>query len=310
VSTTADAVDYHELLTQADVALGIARSASPRWRRYESSMHAQVLRRMQLRADLAPAITDNEFVLHYQPIVDLESGRARGLEALVRWQHPVRGMIAPLEFIEIAEESGLIVPLGDWVMRTAVRAAARHARMAAGDPPYVSVNVSVRQFRSAGFVERVFVELAAAGLPAHLLTIEITESLLLGDDEQIHESLRTLRTAGIKVSIDDFGTGYSSLSYLHRVDVDTLKLDKSFVDTIATSKQQYDLVRGIIQLAHTLDLDVVAEGVETAEHQRLLVDAGCEYGQGYLFARPLTEATVEERLTAGAITGAQVTPAV
>jgi diguanylate cyclase (GGDEF)-like protein len=309
VSTTVDAADYHELLTQADVALGIAKKGSPRWRRYESSMHAQVLRRMQLRADLAKAITAGEFVLHYQPIVDLASGRSRGVEALVRWQHPIRGLIPPLDFIEIAEESGLIVPLGDWVMSTAVRAAARFRQLRPDDAPYISVNVSVRQFRSAGFVERVFAELAQSDLPAEMLTIEITESLLLGDDEQILGSLRMLRGAGVKISIDDFGTGYSSLSYLHSVDVDVLKLDKSFVDTIATAKQQYDLVRGIIQLAGTLELDVVAEGIETEEHRRLLVEAGCAYGQGYLFARPLTEATVLERLPRGDLTPAQTSRA-
>jgi diguanylate cyclase (GGDEF)-like protein len=309
VSTTADAGDHHDLLAQADVALGIARTANPRWRRYEGSMHAQVLSRMQLRVDLGQAIVDNEFILYFQPIVDLTSGRPLGVEALVRWQHPRRGLVAPVEFIEIAEESGLIVPLGDWVLHNAVAAAVRFGRISQGEPPYVSVNVSVRQFRSAGFVERVLSELARAGLPAGLLTIEITESLLLGDDDQIQESLRSLRTAGVKVSIDDFGTGYSSLSYLHRVDIDTLKLDKSFVDTIASSKKQYDLVRGLIQLAGTLELDVVAEGVETEEHRQLLADAGCAHGQGYLFARPLTEDAVSEGLRTGKITGAVVTVA-
>ncbi len=292
VATTADAAGLHEMLSQADVALGTARRATGRWRRYEASMHAQVLRRMELRTDLADAIARDEFVLHYQPIVDIDSGRTRGLEALVRWQHPTRGMVPPLEFIEIAEESGLIVPLGDWVMRHSIEAAAAFRHGCAGPPPYISVNVSVRQFRAPGFVDRVLADLDRAGLPPGMLTIEITESLLLGDDEQIRAGLAALRAAGIRVSIDDFGTGYSSLSYLHRVDVDTLKLDKSFVDTIAASAQQYDLVRGIIQLAATLQLDVVAEGVETEQHRALLADGGCAYGQGYLFSRPIPEADV------------------
>jgi diguanylate cyclase (GGDEF)-like protein/PAS domain S-box-containing protein len=296
VATTADARDLHEMLSQADVALGTAKRTTARWRRYEASMHARVLRKMQLRTDLADAIARDEFVLHYQPIVELGTGRTRGLEALVRWQHPTRGMVPPLEFIEIAEESGLIVPLGDWVMRHAIEAAASLREEFATDPPYMSVNVSVRQFRAPGFVDRVLAQLARCGLPNDLLTIEITESLLLGDDEQINADLAALRAAGVRVSIDDFGTGYSSLSYLHRVDVDTLKLDKSFVDTIAASAQQYDLVRGIIQLAHTLQLDVVAEGIETEQHRALLADAGCAYGQGYLFSRPVPQPQVSRWL--------------
>ncbi len=309
VATTADAADLHAMLSQADVALGAARRATVRWARYEASMHAQVLRRMELRTDLADAVARDEFVLHYQPIVDLDTGRTRGLEALVRWQHPTRGMVPPLEFIEIAEESGLIVPLGDWVMRHAIEAAAGFRRRFITDPPYMSVNVSVRQFRAPGFVDRVLADLARAGLPHELLTIEITESLLLGEDEQIRADLTTLREAGIRVSIDDFGTGYSSLSYLHRVDVDTLKLDKSFVDTIATSAQQYDLVRGIIQLAGTLQLDVVAEGIETEQHRGLLSEGGCAYGQGYLFSRPIPEADVPQWLAGHAAGEMRIEPA-
>jgi EAL domain-containing protein (putative c-di-GMP-specific phosphodiesterase class I) len=163
-------------------------------------------------------------------------------------------------------------------------------RLYPANPPYVSVNVSVRQFRAHDFVNHVLAELAEAGLPPHLLTLEITESLLLGDDEQISIGLATLRRAGIKVSIDDFGTGYSSLSYLHRVAVDTLKLGKSFVDTIAASPRQFDLVRGIIQLGATLRLDVVAEGIETTADRALLIEAQCGLGQGYLFARPMPDA--------------------
>jgi diguanylate cyclase (GGDEF)-like protein len=290
VATTADAADAQQLQSQADVALGTAKAAGKgRWRRYEASLHQVVIERMQLRTALDQAMADDAFLLHYQPIIDLRSGRTCGLEALIRWEHPTRGMIPPMEFIQIAEESGLIVPLGAWVLRTALAAAARWHREFAGDAPSVSVNVSVRQFRTPGFVERVLAELAESGIPPRQLTLEITESLLLGEQEEIRVDLAALRQAGIKVAIDDFGTGYSSLSYLHRVPVDTLKLDKSFVDTISTSTQQRDLVTGIVQLASTLQLDVVAEGIETATDGALLIDAGCQYGQGYLFARPMGE---------------------
>ncbi|WP_203898522.1 putative bifunctional diguanylate cyclase/phosphodiesterase [Virgisporangium aliadipatigenens] len=299
VATGADIDDAQSLVSQADVALGTAKSGGKaRWRRYEASLHEQVLERMQLRTELDQAIADGDFILHYQPIVDLATGRVRGVEALVRWQHPGRGMVPPLQFIQVAEECGLIVPLGAWVLRQSVADAAGWVREFGADAPYVSVNVSVRQFRSTGFVTQVFDVLEEFGLPAERLTLEITESLLLGDHESINEDIAALRNAGIHVSIDDFGTGYSSLSYLHRVPVDTLKLDKSFVDTISTSQQQLDLVRGIIQLASTLHLDVVAEGIETATDQRLLLEGGCRYGQGFLFARPMPHQQVREHLQA------------
>ncbi|MEU7869274.1 EAL domain-containing protein [Dactylosporangium sp. NPDC049140] len=287
VATTEDAADAAQLLSEADVALDSAKGTPQRWRRYESAMHAHTLRRMRLRTDLDQALATDAFVLHYQPIVDLATGRPHGFEALVRWQHPQLGLVPPPEFIEIAEECGLIVPLGDWVMRHAIAAAVNFRELYRHEAPTMSVNVSVRQFRSPGFVQRVLTELTQADLPAHALTVEITESLLLGDDEQIHADLAALRAAGVRVSIDDFGTGYSSLSYLHRVPVDALKLDKSFVDTIGSSRRQYDLVRGIVQLARTLDLEVVAEGIETEAHRQRLVDLRCAFGQGYLFTRPL-----------------------
>ncbi len=292
VALAATAATATQLLGEADVALNSAKGSSERWRRYESAMHAHTMRRMRLRADLDQALADDAFILHYQPIVELATGRPHGFEALVRWQHPSLGLVPPLEFIEIAEECGLIVPLGDWVMSNAIAAAVAFRQRYQQQDLTMSVNVSVRQFRSPGFVQRVLTDLAQAQLPAEALTVEITESLLLGDDEHIHADLAHLRAAGVRVSIDDFGTGYSSLSYLHRVPVDALKLDKSFVDTIGTSPRQYDLVHGIVQLAQTLDLDVVAEGIEIAHHRDLLADLGCGYGQGYLFTRPLPYADV------------------
>jgi len=172
----------------------------------------------------------------------------------------------------------------------------RWRELAPVDSPYVSVNVSARQFRSAGFIDLVRRELAESGLPPQYLILEITESLLLGDQSKVWADLSTLRDAGVRVSIDDFGTGYSSLSYLHQVPIDIIKLDKSFVDTIASSRQQLDLVTGIVALSRTLHLQVVAEGIETAEDRMLLVEAGCGYGQGYFFARPMPEAAAVESL--------------
>jgi diguanylate cyclase (GGDEF)-like protein/PAS domain S-box-containing protein len=296
VASTAHATTAKELLKQADVALDAARASNDRWRRYEASLHAEVIDRMQLRTDLDRAYADDAFLLHYQPIVDLHTTRTVGFEALLRWPHPTRGMIPPATFIPVAEDSGLIVPLGAWILRTAVAAAADWRRIDPVDTPYVSVNVSVRQFRAPFFVDQILQELARVDLPPHLLTVEITESLLLGEQEEIQTDIARLRQAGIKVSIDDFGTGYSSLSYLHRVPVDTLKLDKSFVDTITTSDQQLALVTGIIQLAETLELEVVAEGVETSAEHHLLTEAGCAFGQGYLFARPMVEEDARRRI--------------
>jgi EAL domain-containing protein (putative c-di-GMP-specific phosphodiesterase class I) len=246
---------------------------------------------MQTRTELEQAVKDRSFELRYQPIVDLKTSRVAGFEALVRWVHPSLGLVQPAEFVDIAEESGLIVPLGDWVMRAAIEAAATWR-----DTSYVSVNVSVRQFRTPGFVRTVREHLATYGLPAARLMLEITESLLLPDEEQVLDDLRELREMGVRIAIDDFGTGYSSLSYLRKVPIDVVKVDRSFVETIGTSRQQRSLVEGIVWLAATLGLVVIAEGIETATDRDLLVGLGCPFGQGYFFARPMSEtASVEWR---------------
>jgi EAL domain-containing protein (putative c-di-GMP-specific phosphodiesterase class I) len=192
-----------------------------------------------------------------------------------------------LQFIEIAEETGLIVPLGSWVLEQALDTVSRWREQGDGRMPYISVNVSARQFRSPGFVDLVAAELTRRALPADCLMLEITESLLLRDENHVIDDLNVLRELGIRIAIDDFGTGYSSLSYLRQVPVDVLKIDKSFVDTVATSPQQRALVEGIVNLAHTLGLQVVVEGIEQPQERDLLLAMGCEYGQGYLFARPM-----------------------
>ncbi|MER7282491.1 bifunctional diguanylate cyclase/phosphodiesterase [Dactylosporangium sp. NPDC000244] len=283
-------------LEQARIAmLAAKREGKGRWRRYEAELHAQVAARRQLRGQLEGAIEAGQFLLHFQPIVELSSGRTAGFEALVRWHHPQRGMIPPIQFIELAEETGAIVRLGAWVLDRAVQTVAGWPEV------YVSVNVSVRQFRTTGFVDLVLATLSRHGLAAERLYLEITESLLLGESDEITSDISRLRAAGVKISIDDFGTGYSSLSYLHRVPVDTLKLDKSFVDTIAVSDKQLALVRGIVQLAAILQMSVVAEGVEAPADDELLRDMGCRFGQGYLYAKPMPEPAAAEWVQAHAV---------
>jgi EAL domain-containing protein (putative c-di-GMP-specific phosphodiesterase class I) len=234
------------------------------------------------------AVNEGHFLLQYQPIVDLGTDEAVGVEALVRWHHPQRGVIAPDQFIEVAEESGLIVPMGRWVLDQALHTVAQWRRLLPRTrQPYVSVNVSVRQFRQAGFVGQVRAALDYAGVPPQALMLEITETLLMGDDEQIWAELSELQELGVRVAIDDFGTGYSSLGYLRQRPIDVLKIDKSFIDDIVADGQQHALVSGIISLAHTLNLTVIAEGIETPRQLEELARLGCPLGQGYLYSSPM-----------------------
>ncbi|GAA3457862.1 putative bifunctional diguanylate cyclase/phosphodiesterase [Dactylosporangium matsuzakiense] len=291
LSTTIDANSAEELLRQADLALYVAKGAGKgQWRRYQSDLHTAVLERLELRAALDQAVKESQFVLQYQPIVDLETGVPLGFEALVRWNHPTRGMIAPGHFIEVAEESGLIVPMGRMVLQQALNTAGRWQRSTApGALRYISVNVSARQFRTPGFVEEVRQMLRASGVEPGTLLLEITESLLLRNDDTVRADLDALRAMGIRLAIDDFGTGYSSLSYLQHMPIDVLKIDKSFIDDMLSSAQQRAVVTAIVQLAQTFNLSVVAEGVEQPGQREALHEIGCPYGQGYLFAKPLSE---------------------
>ncbi|WP_433083649.1 putative bifunctional diguanylate cyclase/phosphodiesterase [Dactylosporangium sp. CA-052675] len=291
LSTTIDANSAEELMRQADLALYVAKGAGKgQWRRYQSDLHTAVLERLELRAALDQAVKESQFVLQYQPIVDLETGVPLGFEALVRWNHPTRGMIAPGHFIEVAEESGLIVPMGRMVLQQALNTAGRWQRSTApGALRYISVNVSARQFRTPGFVEEVRQMLRTSGVEPGTLLLEITESLLLRNDDTVRADLDALRAMGIRLAIDDFGTGYSSLSYLQHMPIDVLKIDKSFIDDMLSSAQQRAVVTAIVQLAQTFNLSVVAEGVEQAGQREALQQIGCPYGQGYLFARPLSE---------------------
>ena len=289
ITTTPEADTAAALLRQADLALYVAKGAGKnQWRRYQSHLHGAMVERLELRSALDHAVNEGHFLLQYQPIVDLVTDAAVGFEALVRWHHPQRGVIAPDQFIEVAEESGLIVPMGRWVLDQALHTVAQWQRiLPAGHRPYVSVNVSVRQVRESGFVDQVRASLGYAGVPAQALMLEITETLLMGDDEQIWADLAVLQEMGVRIAIDDFGTGYSSLGYLRQRPIDVVKIDKTFIDEIVDDPQQMTLVSGIISLAHSLNLTVVAEGIESERHRDVLADLGCPLGQGYLYSAPV-----------------------
>jgi diguanylate cyclase (GGDEF)-like protein/PAS domain S-box-containing protein len=299
VATTGDSADTDELLRHADLALYAAKAAGKRqWRRYQPVLSAGLVRRRELQAALEEAVACSSFTLAYQPIVALTSGELAGFEALIRWPHPQWGMMQPDQFIALAEETGQIVPIGSWVLARAAADLAQWRQEPRG--LYVSVNVSARQFGAPGFVDGVRGVLAASGLEPGALMLELTESVLLRRDERLHADLAELKAIGVRLAIDDFGTGYSSLSYLRELPIDVLKMDKSFVDGIATSEQRLALAEGIVQIARTLRLQVIAEGIESEIQRDLLTSMGCQLGQGYLLAMPMPAGQAETLARIGA----------
>ncbi len=288
--------DPAALLRDADIAMYQAKTAGKaRHVIFNSEMHSHALDRMRLEADLRRAIERQEFFLLYQPIVSLTTGQLTGFEALLRWRHPERGLVSPAEFIPIAEETGAIVPIGEWVLLQAVRQTRQWQRQF----PWMqhlklSVNLSGKQFTNANLIERVIQTLRLTRFDPHHLKLEITETVLMENIETATEMLKQLRALGVQLSIDDFGTGYSSLSYLHRLPINTLKVDRSFVSRMAEHSENLEIVRTIIMLAKNLRLDVVAEGVETRHQVAQLRQLDCEYGQGYFFSKPLEAAAAEE----------------
>jgi diguanylate cyclase (GGDEF)-like protein/PAS domain S-box-containing protein len=286
VATTPGARGSADMLSQADLALYAAKGAGKgRWRRYEPGLHLAAVDRLEVRTELEKAIASGAFTLRYQPIVDLRSGAMVGVEALVRWRHPRRGLVAPGDFIHVAEETGLVVPLGAWVLNQALADLVRwRTESAPGTGVTMSVNVSAHQVRDPAFLEALVEALARWNVPAESLVLEITETALLADDAQVSADLAALRELGLRIAIDDFGTGYSSLDYLRRHAIDVLKIDRSFIDGIETSARQAALVGAIVQLSQALDLSVVAEGVETDVQRNALLLAGGRLGQGYLFS--------------------------
>jgi diguanylate cyclase (GGDEF)-like protein len=286
---TADYTDPDHLLRDADTAMYQAKSAGPgNYRVFEAAMHTRAIARLHLETALRRAVERQELVLHYQPIVALATGRLAGFEALVRWQHPERGCISPVDFIPIAEETDLIVPIGLWILRNACEQLHRwQENYPDALPLFVSVNISVRQLVQTNLIEQIDTILHMTQLQSPSLKLEITESALMDNAEAMTTVLKQLRLRHIQLSIDDFGTGYSSMSYLHHFPLDTLKIDRSFVRQIGAADNDIAIVKAIATLATTLGLEVVAEGVETAEQVARLQALGCQYGQGYYFAKPL-----------------------
>jgi diguanylate cyclase (GGDEF)-like protein/PAS domain S-box-containing protein len=294
VAKAGDDCDTEELLRNADLAMYAAkRDGRDRFAVFDPIMYTDITRETQQRADLERALDEDQFVLYFQPIVDLTTRRLVGVEALVRWHHPVDGLVGPDTFIPIAEATGLIVPLGRWIIRQAVRQLAQWHR----DNPdtghlRMSINVSGRQFQGSGLVEEVTAVLAETGVDPKAIVLEITESMLMQDVDATATTLQELRDLGVRVAVDDFGTGYSSLSYLKRFPVDILKVDRSFVG--GHNAGDTTLADAVLGLGRALQLQTVAEGIETDTQWSTMRDLGYDYGQGYLFARPAAAVQIDQ----------------
>jgi diguanylate cyclase (GGDEF)-like protein/PAS domain S-box-containing protein len=278
-----------DLLRNADLAMYRAKHAGKaRYEVFEETMNARALERLELGNDLRRALEQREFVLHYQPQVELKGGEILGFEALLRWEHPERGLMLPSEFVRVAEETGLIVPIGRWVLEEACRQTKEWQERHPADPFVVAcINLSARQFQDPGLTRTIAQVLEETGLEPRSLGLEITESTAMGDALATAAALEELQDLGVRVVIDDFGTGYSSLSYLERFPVDYIKIDRSFVDRLDEDTGAAVLVSGVIRLAHALSLKVIAEGVESAEQLERLRGMGCDVAQGHFFSESL-----------------------
>jgi EAL domain-containing protein (putative c-di-GMP-specific phosphodiesterase class I) len=275
-----------ELLRDADIALyGAKASGKDRFVVFLPEMHTAVQDRLNLEMDLRDALPEGQYFLVYQPIFNLASGATTGVEALLRWRHPSRGVVQPDDFIPILEDSGLIIDVGRWVLQEACRHGARWHGL--GYQLDVSVNVSARQLETDQLVEDVRAALSDSGLDPHSLIIEITETAIMGNVGAVVPRLAALKATGVRVAIDDFGTGYSSLAYLQQFPVDTIKIDRSFISTMADSPESGALIRTLVQLGKSLGLETLAEGIEETGQYSQLAREQCDSGQGYLFARPL-----------------------
>ena len=277
-----------DILRDADIAMYHAKAAEKDYVVFDKNMHTRAVTLLQLETDLRHAIERDEMCMFYQPIINLDTMKIFGFESLIRWNHPTRGLVPPNEFIPVSEDTGLIVPLTLWVLRTSCAQMVEWQRKnPANKDLVVSVNLSGKHFAHKDLVEQISKIMTETGMdPAHL-KLELTESAVMENAESVISMMKQIRDLGIQLSIDDFGTGYSSLSYLHRFPINTLKVDRSFVNSMEDGSENGEIVRTVIALAKTLRLNVVAEGIETIHQLHQLRILGCEYGQGYLFSRPV-----------------------
>jgi EAL domain-containing protein (putative c-di-GMP-specific phosphodiesterase class I) len=278
-----------DVLRDADTAMYRAKSLGrARYEIFDKGMHANATDSMQTETDLWRALERDELTLDYQPIVSLQTGRIAGFEALLRWLHPSRGVVSPLEFISVAEETGLIIPMGEWVLNQACRQTREWQKCYPQNPPLqISVNLSPKQFMQRDLIDQISLALDRGGLSPASLKVEITEGMVMQNVESTMQMLGQLQALGVAISLDDFGTGYSSLSYLHRFPISTLKIDQSFVSSMSNNQESLEIVRTILGLARNLKMEVIAEGVETLEQAVELRAMNCEYGQGFYFSKAL-----------------------
>jgi EAL domain-containing protein (putative c-di-GMP-specific phosphodiesterase class I) len=278
-----------EILRDADTAMYHAKlRGNACYLVFDKLMHVNALDRLELEIDLRHAIERKEFVLYYQPIISLENRSIIGFEALVRWNHPRRGFLLPMEFIPLAEETGLIIPLSLWIIREACRQILIWQQQISSESPLViSINISPKHFKNDSFVDQIINILDETKLNPEHLALEITETVIMDNTDHMIAVLSQLKDLGIKIHIDDFGTGYSSLSYLQRFPINTLKIDRSFIGRLSGTGKDIEIVQSIINMAHNMKLHVIAEGVENAENLKTLENLKCEYAQGYFFSHPL-----------------------
>ncbi len=281
--------DSAEILRDADIAMYRAKfDGKARHKIFDRGMYAQTIELLQIENDLRNAIANCEFVLHYQPIIALETSSLYGFEALLRWQHPQRGLIYPDKFIQIAEETGSIVAIGDWVLEAACsQLRSWQLEFVRAADLKISVNIASQQLKESNFLQKLEIVLSKTQLPEHCLHLELTETTLMEDRDTTIELLNRLRAKKVRLSIDDFGTGYSSLQYLNRFAIDILKIDRSFVGGMSEEPENLEIVRTIMTLAQTLKIDVVAEGIESQKHLEVLKTLNCQLGQGYYFAKAI-----------------------
>jgi diguanylate cyclase (GGDEF)-like protein len=291
-----DGSEWNMLLKKANIALGHAKDNGRNiYQFFTEQMNLDIQEQMELQGQLHSALKNQELMLYYQAQVSMADHSITGFEALLRWQHPQKGMIPPAKFIPLAERSGLIIPIGEWVLNEACRQA--KVWLDNGYPLVIAVNLSSIQFKRGNLLETIADALKNTGLPAHMLELELTESILLENVDSVMNNIQNLKNIGVKLSIDDFGTGYSSLSYLKRLAIDKLKIDQSFITDLATNSDDKVIVDTIIQLGHSLQLTVIAEGVENTEQLALLKKYGCNEAQGYYFSRPVPATEAEALLS-------------